>query len=68
MSIAKTIQLTFPVSKSGAKEWIAIEKEKWQRIRQQVEEFDHVLRTVIAGERERRMGKTRVVQSLRELL
>lgn len=68
--INNTIQLTVPrnLTRTKSTDFIVVEKKIWERNQKHLVELEHALRVISAGERELRLGKTRSIRSLRELM
>ena len=63
-----TIRLSLPMVNVRERDLIAVKRSEWERTQKQLRELAHALKMITIGEKELRAGKTRVVQSLRELM
>ena len=63
-----TIRLNMPITRVKHRDFIAVDRNEWERMQQRLQGLAHALKVITTGENEFRAGKTRVIQSLRELM
>ena len=66
--LTQTIRITLPRVRAQKDDFIAVERHEWEQLQQYIQELEHAFKVITLGEKELRLGKTRRVASLRELL